>query len=170
MDQMVQNISKIIEDTCTAPPIPTLTSLTTKQGCDLQRKLQKLWMKELSTYHLIRKTIKITIQNINWQIHPLITNIQNHLHATIPNPLDDPLLFNDWLKMLGTIGKTAKKNAHDIIAKQTTTDCKKEIPKYRNTLNLQPKIIHEVIFKNTDNTILESLKDRKYPNQPRRHS
>jgi hypothetical protein len=46
MDQMVQNISKIIEDTCTAPPIPTLTNLTTKQGGylfrKLPRKLQKL--------------------------------------------------------------------------------------------------------------------------------
>jgi hypothetical protein len=45
MDQMIQSISKIIEDTCTAPPIPTLTNLTTKQGGYLPRKLQKLWKK-----------------------------------------------------------------------------------------------------------------------------
>jgi hypothetical protein len=30
MDQIIQNISKIIEDTCTALPIPTLTNLTSK--------------------------------------------------------------------------------------------------------------------------------------------
>jgi hypothetical protein len=30
MDQMVYNISKIIEDTCTAPFIPILTNLITK--------------------------------------------------------------------------------------------------------------------------------------------
>jgi hypothetical protein len=36
MDQIVQNISKIIEDTYTAPPIPILTSLTNKQGGYLQ--------------------------------------------------------------------------------------------------------------------------------------
>jgi hypothetical protein len=63
--------------------------------------------------------------------------------------------------MLGTIGKTAKKNAHDIIAKQTATNYKKAISKYRNTLNLQPKRIHKVIFKNIDNITLESLKDRQ---------
>jgi hypothetical protein len=161
MDQMVQNISKIIEDTCTVPPIPTLTSLTSKQGGYLPRKLQKLWKKELSTYHITRKTIKLTTQNTNWQTHPLIANIQNHPHATIPNPPNDPMLVNKWLKTLGTVGKTAKKNARDIITKQTTTNCKKAISKYRNTLNLQPKRIHKVIFKNTDNTTLKSLKDKQ---------
>jgi hypothetical protein len=55
---MVQSISKIIEDTCTAPPIPTLTHLTHKQGGYLPRKLQKSWKKEISTYHTIRKLSK----------------------------------------------------------------------------------------------------------------
>jgi hypothetical protein len=41
MDQMIQNISKIIEDTCSARPIPTLTNLTAKQGGYLPRKLGK---------------------------------------------------------------------------------------------------------------------------------
>jgi hypothetical protein len=161
MDQMVQNISNIIEDTCSAPPIPTLTSLTTKQGGYLPRKLQKLWKKELSTYHIIRKAFKLTTQETNWHTHPLITNIQTHPHATIPNPPNDPTLINKWMKTLGIIGKIAKKNAHDIITKQTTTNCKKTISKYRNTLNLQPKRIHKVIFKNTDNTTLDSIKDRQ---------
>jgi hypothetical protein len=141
MDQMVQNISKTIEDTCTVPPIPTLTNLTKKQGGYLPRKLQKLWKKELSTHHIIRKTIKLTTQNTNWRTHPLIANIQNHPHATIPNPPTDPTFINEWIKILGTIGKTTKKKARDIIIKQTTTNCKKAISKYRNTLNLQPKRI-----------------------------
>jgi predicted esterase YcpF (UPF0227 family) len=65
MDQMINNISKIIEETCTTPPIPTLTNITSKQGGYLPKKLQKLWKKELSTYHIIRKTIKITNQDTN---------------------------------------------------------------------------------------------------------
>jgi hypothetical protein len=65
MDQMICNISKTIEDTCIAPPIPTLTNLTSKQGGYLPRKLQKLWKRELSTYHTIRKAIKITTQDTN---------------------------------------------------------------------------------------------------------
>jgi hypothetical protein len=158
---MIQNISKIIEDICTAPPIPTLTNLTTKQGGYLHRKFQKLWKKELSTYHITRKTIKLTVQNPNWRTHPLITNLQNHLHTTIPNPPNDPTLINEWIKILGIIGKKAKKNARDIITKQTTINCKKKISKYINTLNLQPKRIHKVIFKNTENTTLDSIKDRQ---------
>jgi hypothetical protein len=71
------------------------------------------------------------------------------------------MLLNDWINTLGTIEKTTKKNARDIITKQTTTNCKKAISKYRNTLNLQPKRIYKVIFKNTKNTSLDSLKDRQ---------
>jgi hypothetical protein len=65
MDQMIQRISEIIEDTCTVPPIPILTCLTSKQGGYLPIKLQKLWKKELSLYHIIRKTIKLTTQTTN---------------------------------------------------------------------------------------------------------
>jgi hypothetical protein len=103
MDQIINNISKIIEETYTALPIPTLTNLTSKQGGYLPRKLQKLWKKELSTYHIIRKTIKLTTQDINWRTHPLITNLQNHPHTVIPNPPNDPLLINKWIKTLATI-------------------------------------------------------------------
>jgi hypothetical protein len=170
MDQIVGNISKIIEDTCTAPPIPTLTNQTSKQGSYLPRKLQKQWKKELSTYHIIRKAIKTVTQNTNWKTHPiitnlqnhqLITNLQNHQLAKIPDPPNEPLLINEWIKTLGTIGKTAKKNARDIITKQTSINCKKAISKYRNTLNLQPKRLHKVIFKNMDNITLDSIQDRQ---------
>ena len=43
MDLMVQNMSKIIEETCTAPPIPRLTNQTNKQGGYFSKKLQKKW-------------------------------------------------------------------------------------------------------------------------------
>jgi hypothetical protein len=161
MDLLVQNISKIIEDICTAPPISILTDQTNKQGGYLPRKLQKIWKKELSTYHIIRKTIKLTTLDTNWHVHPLITNIQNHPHAKIPNPPNDPMLTNEWIKILGSIGKKANKHARDIITKQILTNCKKGISKYRNTLNLQPKRIHKVIFKNTDSTTLDSVKDKQ---------
>jgi hypothetical protein len=161
MDQLVNNISKIIEDTCTAPPIPVFTNQASKQGSFLPRKLQKQWKKELSTYHIIRKTIKLITQDANWRSHTILTNLQSHKHAEIPNQPNDLLLINEWVKTLGNIGKTAKKNARDIITKQTSINCKKEISKYKNTLNLQPKRIHKVIIKNTENTTLDSIKDRQ---------
>jgi hypothetical protein len=95
MDQMIHNISKIIEETCIAPHIPILTNLTTKQGGYLPRKLQKIWKKELSTYHIIRKAIKISTQDTNWRTHSLIIRLQNHPHATIPIPPNDPTLIKD---------------------------------------------------------------------------
>jgi hypothetical protein len=161
MNQIVENISKNIEDTCTTPPIPTLTNQTSKQGGYLPRKLQKQWKKELSTYHIIRKAIKSITQETNWRTHPILTNLQNHQLPEIPNPPNDPLLVNEWIKILGTIGKTAKKNARNIITKQTSINCKKVISKYRNTLNLQPKRIHKVIFKNMENTTLDNIQDRQ---------
>jgi hypothetical protein len=161
MDQLVSNISKIIEDTCTTPPILVLTNQASKQGGFFPRKLQKQWKKELSTYHIIRKTIKLITQDANWRSHIVLTNLQNHKRVEIPNPTNDPLLVNKWVKTLGNIGKIAKKNARDIITKQTSISCKKAISKYKNTLNLQPKRIHKVIFKNTENTILDSIKNRQ---------
>jgi hypothetical protein len=113
----------------------------------LPGKLQKSWKKELSTYHTIRKAIKITTQDTNWRTHPIITNLRNHPYTTIPNPPYNPTLISEWIGTLGNIGKKAKKEAQDIIAKQTSIKCKKAISKYRNTLNLQPKRIHKVIFK-----------------------
>jgi hypothetical protein len=161
MDKIVQNISKTVEDTCTAPPIPTLTNQTSKQGGFLPKKLQKQWKKKLSTYHTIKKAIKIITQDTNWRTHIIIINLQNNQHTKIPNPPNDPTLIDKWIKELGTIDKTTKKNARDIIMKQTSMNCKKTILKYINTLNLQPKRIHKVIFKNLENTSLDNIKDRQ---------
>jgi hypothetical protein len=73
----------------------------------------------------------------------------------------DPILKQEWIKTLGEIGKTAKINARNITIKQTSINCKKAINKYRNILNLQPKRIHKIIFKNTNNTISDNLRDRQ---------
>jgi hypothetical protein len=116
---------------------------------------------ELSTYHTIRKAIKVVNQDTNWRTHTIIINLQNHQHTKIPNPPNNPTLIDEWIKVLGTLGKTTKKNARDIIIKQTSINCKKAISKYKNTLNLQPKRIHKVIFKNVENTSLDSIKDRQ---------
>jgi hypothetical protein len=48
-----------------------------------------------------------------------------------------------------------------LISEYISINCKKAISKYRNTLNLQPKRIHKVILKNTENTTLDSIKDRQ---------
>ena len=79
----------------------------------------------------------------------------------IPNPPNNPLLINEWVKTLRTTGKTTKKNAHYIITKQTSINCKKATSKYRNTLNLQPKRIYKIILKNMEYTTLDSIKDRR---------
>ena len=50
---------KITEDTCIAPPIPMLTNQASKQGGFFPKKLQKQWKKELPTYHIIKKAIKL---------------------------------------------------------------------------------------------------------------
>jgi hypothetical protein len=43
------------------------------------------------------------------------------------------LLINEWIRTLRTIGKTTKKNARDIITKQTLINYIKAISKYKNT-------------------------------------
>jgi hypothetical protein len=99
--------------------------------------------------------------NSNWRTHLLITHLQSRPHTQIPNPPIDTTLTNEWIKTLAEIGRKAKNNARDIITKQTTLNCKKAISKYRNTLNLQPKRVHKVIFKNTENTTLDCLKNKQ---------
>ena len=95
MDQIVESISKTIEDTCSAPPVPMLTNQTSKHGSYLPQKLQKQWKKELSTYHIIQKAIKTITQDTNWRIHPTFTNLQNHQLIEIPNLPNDPLLIKN---------------------------------------------------------------------------
>jgi hypothetical protein len=73
-------------------------------------------MRQLSS-HTIRKAIKVITQDTNRRIHIIIINLQNHQPTKIPNPPNDPTLIDEWIKELGTIGKTAKKNTCNIIMK-----------------------------------------------------
>ena len=91
MDHIIQKISEKIENTCSATPIPTLTNRISRQGGFLPRKLQKIWKKHIKTYHLIRKGIYVTNNNINWRTHPIMHELNNHNHISIPPPPNDDL-------------------------------------------------------------------------------
>ena len=84
MDHIIQKISETIENTCSAAPIPTLTNRASRQGDFLPKKLQKIWKKHIKTYHLIRKGIYVTNNNINWRTHPIMHELNNHNHISIP--------------------------------------------------------------------------------------
>ena len=86
LDTIIKRILQTIEETCSATPIPSLTTRTTQQRGFLPRKLARQWKKYLLTYHLIRKTIYITKNDPNWLTHPILYEIHNHQHVHIPNP------------------------------------------------------------------------------------
>ena len=95
LDHIIQKISETIESTCSTIPIPTLSNRTSQQGGFWPRKLKKLWKKHIKTYHLIRKTIYITNNTINWHNHPIMYELNSHTHINIPPPPNDDLLKND---------------------------------------------------------------------------
>jgi hypothetical protein len=86
LNDIINNISLTIQQTCSAPPILPLTHTIAQQGGYLPRKIHNLWITDLSTYHLIRKTIYITHHDPNWQTDPLILNLHNHNAVNIPLP------------------------------------------------------------------------------------
>ena len=86
LDHLIQKNSDKIQDTCSAPPFPDLTSRTSQQGGFLPRKLQKKWKQHLSTYHLIRKAIYTIKNSPNWPTHPIIDKLKNHTQVHIPPP------------------------------------------------------------------------------------
>jgi hypothetical protein len=85
LDHLIQQISDKTQETCSAPPLPSLTHRTTQQGGFLPRKLQKQWKKHMTTYHLIRKAIYITKAVPDWQNHPIMDELNNHNYITIPH-------------------------------------------------------------------------------------
>ena len=121
MDQIIQKISKIIKNTCSATPIPILTNRASHQGGILPRKLQKIWKSHIKTYHLIRKGIYITKNTINWNTHPIMHELNNHTHISIPSPPNNDLQKNEWIKELATLAKMA-----NIQARKITTNYIKE--------------------------------------------
>ena len=150
LDYLVQQISEKIQETCSALLLPTLTHRTNQQGGFLPRKLQKHWKKQLSTYHLIRKTIHITKTIPLWQNHPIIEELRNHKHTTIPPPPHLDTNPQEWIKTIAEIAKTANKQARKITTKYTQECVKKAITKYRQLYEKNPKKINNKVFKNQD--------------------
>jgi len=115
------NIRKI-QETCNAPTTTltaSLTHWTSQQGGFLPRKLQKKWKNHLFTYHLIKKAIYIAKYTRNWQNHPIIEELKNHNHTTIPPPPSEEINQQEWIKTLAHLAKTANKQARKITTKYT---------------------------------------------------
>ena len=146
LDQLIQEISNIIQETCSAPPLPTFTNRTSQQGGFLPRKTQKQWKKHLTTYHLIRKIIYLANHSINWQTHPIIETLMNHTHANIPPLPIQEIDQQEWLVTIAAIAKTANTQARTITTKFTRDCIRKAIAKYRQ---LYKKTQNEYIKKSS---------------------
>jgi hypothetical protein len=94
--------------------------------------------------------IYIIKTNDQWTTHQHIIQMLDPSKNT-PSPPSIGQCKNNWIKILSTKAKEAKIAAQKIIAKQTTTNCRKAILKYKNILDKMPKQIHQIIFKG-DNT------------------
>jgi hypothetical protein len=62
---------------------------------------------------------------------------------------------------IANIGRKAKIEAHKIIIKQTTINCKIAITKYRALFNIKPKTIHKKIFHPTIKSSLDCIQNSK---------
>ena len=154
LDHMIQKISDKIQETCSAPPLPTLTNRTSQQGGFLPRKLQKTWKKHLSTYHLIRKTIYITKNTQNWQTHPIIEELKTHTNVTIPPLPTQEHNQQEWIQSLVEIAKTAKIQARKITTKYTQSCIKKAISKIQTIIRQKPKENKQKSFQKSRNTTI----------------
>ena len=131
MENITTILTNIVLQTCRSLPIPTLTNQVAQQGTYLPRKLQKQWIKYITTYHIIRKAISIIKHNIQWRTHPYINSLLIYKHTQIPPPSTYEL-YKTWLEQLVNIGKTAQKDARAIITKtqqKKSTKSTKKIPK-----------------------------------------
>ena len=114
LDYIANIISETIEKTCKADPLPNLTNRTSQQGGFLPRKLAREWKRHLNTYHLIRKTIYIAQHDPMWQTHPILNEIRNHQHVSIPHPPATTTPPTEWIDAIATIAKNANKEARKI--------------------------------------------------------
>jgi hypothetical protein len=161
LNTLTDNITTIVLETCSAPPIPILPPRIANQGGYLPKKSQKLWKTHLSTYHLIRKVIYITKNNPNWRTHPIITHeISNHTYTAIPPPPNPSLPHDSWIDALARLAKEAKHKARKITTDYTTNQVKKAISKYQQLYDKSPKTINRKVFKNTETPPLDCLLDR----------
>ena len=115
----------------------------------------------LKIYHHIRKVIRAICHYPHTHLHndSNIQALQLIQTPTIPPIPTHPLELNTWIDTLANIGKNAKIEAHKIIVKQTSKNCKTTKKKYRHFLNTKPKKIHKKIFNLTPNNSLNCLQN-----------
>ena len=143
-------------------PTPPLPNKIKNQGGFLPRTQQKKWKRQLKIHHTIRKAIRATCQYPYTCLsnNPDITTLQTTQIPNIPPLPNNPAELHAWIEEIAKIGKNAKTEAHKIITKQTSINCKIAITKYRALLNAKPKTIHKKIFNPTNNNSLDCLQNR----------
>ena len=127
----------------------------------MPRTQQKQWKHKLKIYHNTRKAIRAACHHPHTHLHndPDILALQLIQNPNIPPPPINPAEIHTWIEEIANIGKNAKIEAHKIITKQTTLNCKKTIQKYRSLLNTKPKTIHKKIFHPITNSSLDCLQN-----------
>ena len=147
------------------PPTPPLPNRVKSQGGFLPRTQQKKWKQQLKIYHHIQKAIRSACQNPHALLHnnSNISNLQLIQTITIPPLPTNPVDIHTWVEQLATIGKNVKKEAHKIITKQTSINCKITITKYMTLFNIKPKIIHKKNFHPTTTNMLDCLQKPTRP-------
>ena len=142
------------------PPLPTRAKA---QGGFLPRIQQKAWKHQLKIHHTIRKAIRIACQQpyTHLQHNPDIQSL-----ILVPTINTMPLPTNQiehiqWIDKQATIGKNAKIQAHKIVTKQTSINCRTAITKYKTLLNIKQKTIHKKIFHPTTANSLDCIQSSK---------
>ena len=127
----------------------------------LPRKLAREWKRHLNTYHLIKKAIYIVQHDPLWQTHPILNDIRNYQHTSIPHPPITMAPPTEWIDVIATITKNANKEARSITTKYTKTCIIKAVSKYRQIYEKSPKKINRKVFKNTDTSPMDCIIDRQ---------
>ena len=115
----------------------------------------------LNTYHLIRKSIYIVQNDPLWQSHPILNELRNYQHTTIPPPPITTVSPTDWIETIAYIAKTANKDARKITTKYTKDCILKAVSKYCQLYEKSPKKINRKVFKNTETSPFDSIIDRQ---------
>ena len=169
MKHITNKLTEIVLQTCNNLPKPTLTNQVAQQGSYLPGKLQKKWIKHITTYHIIRKAISIIKYNTQWRTHPCINSLLKHIHTKIPPPpTQEP--HGGWLEQIANIGKIAQKDVRTIITKHHRKQAQKALRKFQRVINNKLPKGNKAIFQSsiappldsllaTDNIILTHPKD-----------
>ena len=159
--EILNSLSKCIEQTCMSQTMPPLPHRAKLQGGFLPRQQQKTWKSHLKTYHNIRKAIHVACQHSYAQLHnhPDIIALLSPLKINTPPFPTNCTEHRNWIETLAAIGKKAKIEAYKITTKQTMTNIKTAIKKYRILLNTKPKTIHKKIFQPTTENFMDCIQN-----------